>query len=329
VTARAPGKLFLTGEYAVLTGAPALVAAIDRYASVRVVVGDRPGPLAVESLADGVRQSVAEPEAGPLPEGDVGAVLAALRAARTRTRALIAVATDVTVDSRSFLDGSRKLGLGRSAATLVAAVGAFLAAAGDSDRARVFAVAMAANALFQDGQGSGGDVAAAVHGGLVEVRRSADGVQVTPRQLPAGLHLVAGWTGESAATVPMLHRFAGVREEGSTALAGLRAVAERAAAAVADGDAAGLAAAVDRSADLLDQLGREAGIPIVTPALARLVAVARRLGAVAKPSGAGGGDCGIALAGSPAQAAAVGAAWAAVGITPLSLAIADEGVSLG
>jgi len=33
--ARAPGKLFVTGEYAVLAGAPALVAAVDRFADTR------------------------------------------------------------------------------------------------------------------------------------------------------------------------------------------------------------------------------------------------------------------------------------------------------
>ena len=50
------------------------------------------------------------------------------------------------------------------------------------------------------------------------------------------------------------------------------------------------------------------------------------MGAAAKPSGAGGGDCGIALATSEAQADAVRAAWRAEGIVPLPVAIAAEGV---
>ena len=101
----------------------------------------------------------------PLPRGDAGMVLAALRRQDAPARPL-----RVVVDSRPFLVGERKLGLGRSAATLVAAVAALGA---DDPAAIVLRRALDANALFQDGQGSGADVAAAVHGGVIEVRRTA------------------------------------------------------------------------------------------------------------------------------------------------------------
>ncbi|MDP9002088.1 MAG: hypothetical protein M3O46_18505, partial [Myxococcota bacterium] len=62
----APGKLLLTGAYAVLEGAPAIVAAIDRYAvadasradqrpsaEVRAALGNEPAPHAdVRELHD-------------------------------------------------------------------------------------------------------------------------------------------------------------------------------------------------------------------------------------------------------------------------------------
>ena len=41
VTASAPGKLVLAGEYAVLAGAPAIVAAMDRRVVCRVAVAER------------------------------------------------------------------------------------------------------------------------------------------------------------------------------------------------------------------------------------------------------------------------------------------------
>ena len=325
VAASAPGKLFLTGEYAVLAGAPALVAAVDRRAHVEVALESGPGPLTVESLAEGTRRVIDDPEGDPVGSGDAGAILAALRTARTAAPSLRAMRTRVLVDTRAFLAGGEKLGLGRSAATVAAAVAAVLACVGREDRGEILEAALAAHALLQDGRGSGADVAAAARGGVIEFRRDGGEVGIRPRALPPGLHLLVGWSGEGGATDPMLRRFA-TRARESRALGELVAVAERAAAAVERGDGAALLDAVASTADLLARLGEETGIPIVTPALERLVVAARRVGAAAKPAGAGGGDCGIALATSPAQADAVCAAWRAAGIVPLPVTIAAEGV---
>ena len=325
VTASAPGKLFVTGEYAVLAGAPALLAAVDRRALVHIALEPGAGALEAESLAEGTRRVIHDPEREPLGGGDAGAVLAALRIVRAAMPSLAAMRAQVVVDTRTFLADGEKLGLGRSAATVTAAVAAFLAGVGRHDRGEILEAALAAHALFQDGRGSGADVAAATRGGVLEFRRDGARVTITTRALPRGLHLLVGWSGEGGATDPMLRRFAAGTGE-PRSLRELSAAAERAAAAVERGDGAALLDAVASTADLLARLGDEVGIPIVTPALARLVAAARRVGAAAKPSGAGGGDCGIALATSEAQADAVRAAWRAEGIVPLPVAIAAEGV---
>ena len=317
VQARAPGKLFLTGEWAVLRGAPALVAAVDRHASVTTEPGA--DGVVVESLAEGRAERLDPSGDGPLPGGDAGAVLAAMR-----RRGAPAAGLRVVVDSRAFLIGERKLGLGRSAATLVAATAALGPQASPSE---LLDRGLEANALFQAGQGSGADVAAAVYGGLIEARRESGSLAVHARALPAGLHLLAGWTGTSAHTTPLLVRFAAAPTP--AALADLARVATSAADAVARDDAATLLDAVDRSAALLVRLGNELDLPLVTPALATLVRVAQRAGAAAKPSGAGGGDCGIALATSAAQAASVRAAWHEAGILPLPITIAEQGVVVG
>ena len=110
IVATAPGKLFLTGEWAVLRGAPAIVVAVDRTVRVTLDGEPRAGDLTVESLAEG-RTWHGDASAAPMPDGDAGAVVAALRrvgVARGR----------IVVDSRPFLIGERKLGLGRSAATI-------------------------------------------------------------------------------------------------------------------------------------------------------------------------------------------------------------------
>jgi phosphomevalonate kinase len=316
--ATAPGKLFVSGEWAVLQGAPAIVAAVDRTARVELAIEPSGGPLTVESIAEG-RTWSGDVAHGDLPSGDAGAVVAALRATG-------AAGGRAVVDTRAFLVGERKLGLGRSAATIAAAVAARLGHDRAAGRARVLAAALDANARFQDGVGSGADIAAAVHGGVVDVRRDGAGLAVSPRVLPRGLHLVAGWTGEPAPTAPLVRRFAA--RPTPPVMRDLAAAAVAAAHAVAAGDVAGLCAAVDRAGDLLRRLGDEADLPIVTPALARLIDAARRAGAAAKPSGAGAGDCGIALATSPAIAGAVRAAWRDAGILPLDVTIAAEGAAV-
>src|SRR5262249_12307562 len=134
IRASAPGKLFLTGEYAVLAGAPALVAAVDRHAEVHVALEAGAGPLGIEALAGGKRRVVADPAHEELGQGDAGAVLAALRAARAAAPSLASLHAHVLVDTRAFLADGRKLGLGRSASTVTAAAAAFLAGAGGVDR---------------------------------------------------------------------------------------------------------------------------------------------------------------------------------------------------
>jgi len=115
--ARAPGKVVLSGAYAVLEGAPALVAAIDRYA-----VADT-GREATRVTPE-VREALARRSDGKAPWFD---------------------ASELRDDS-----GERKLGLGSSAAILVASLGALelavCAEARDDELAlRVMPAALAAH----------------------------------------------------------------------------------------------------------------------------------------------------------------------------------------
>jgi phosphomevalonate kinase len=320
IVATAPGKLFLTGEWAVLRGAPALVAAVDRVARVEIEGDGGPGPLVIESLAEG-RSWHGDAAVAAIPAGDAGAVVAVLRA-------LGPVHGRIVVDSRPFLIGERKLGLGRSSATIAAAVLARRELAGlPLDRAAILADALDANAAFQDGVGSGADVVAAVYGGVVAVERRDGSLAVARHSLPDGLHLIAGWTGESAATTPLVAAFAAMPSP--PVLPELATAARDAVGAIALGDGGKLCEAVERAGACLERFGAETGLPIVTARLHRLIATARRAGAVAKPSGAGGGDCGIAFAPTPSVAAAVRAAWRDAGILPLDVAVASEGAARG
>lgn len=291
--AMAPGKLLLTGAYAVLEGAPAIVVAVDRYA-----VADA-SRRAVDAAAE-VRAALGD---GPAP----------------------------TVDAAALRDPTgRKLGLGSSAAALVASLGALALARGEDLRAqpvrsRILREARQAHARVQGG-GSGVDVAASVHGGVLRYELDTAGAAtLRPVDLPAGLCVLAYDSGTSARTCDMRARYdalrAGAPED--RAIAGLVAAAREACAALEAGDARAFVAGAREYAGSLDALGRAAASPIVPPRFAELAALAAREGAAFLPSGAGGGDVAVWL-GLAAPSSAFAARAAALSMRTLPLGI-DRG----
>ena len=276
----APGKLVLTGAYAVLLGAPAIVAAIDRYA-----------------VAD------ASSNDAKAPDADVRAL---------------------------YDERGRKLGLGSSAAAVVASLGArALVGAEDirspASRARIFRAAREAHARSQGG-GSGVDVASSVYGGVLRYAVDPSGeAKLQPLDLPAGVHLVAYDSGASARTSELLARFHALRASGRSSgiLSLLEDLAMRAAAAVERGDPAAFVGSAAHFGRALARLGEACDAPIVPPAFAELGALAELESAAFFPSGAGGGDVAVWLGLAPPSAAFESRAEA-LAMRPLGLRI-DRG----
>ncbi|WP_437642037.1 hypothetical protein [Sorangium sp. So ce854] len=321
---RAPGKLVLSGAYAVLEGAPALVAAVDRY-----VLADPARPAAL--VTDEVQAAI---DAGALDRA-VWFDASALRA---------------PAPAGSSGAASRKLGLGSSAAILVATLAARAAAAAATRATEAAATTRAtraaaagqpapawdARALFLDalaahrraqGGGSGVDVAASVHGGVLCCRLGPGGaLDVAPHALPGELAVEVFASDAAARTSDMLERVRALAARDPAAhRALLGAAAEGATAAVAAADARALVAALDRQVDALAELGDRAGAPIVTPALRRLRPAATAEGASLAPSGAGGGDVSIFVGAAPPSAAFIEAARAA-GLDRVPMSLGAPGV---
>jgi phosphomevalonate kinase len=99
------------------------------------------------------------------------------------------------------------------------------------------------------------------------------------------------------------------------------------AAALAGGDGVGVLEQFGEAGRVLERLDRRVGLGVFTPRLRALVRVARRAGGAGKPSGAGGGDCGIALldAASRERAGQLAEQWTAAGVLPLPMGVAAEG----
>jgi phosphomevalonate kinase len=89
-----------------------------------------------------------------------------------------------------------------------------------------------------------------------------------------------------------------------------------------------LLCALQRGRDLLGMLAKLAGIPIWTGALRRACRTfSERSDLAIKPSGAGGGDCAVALV-SPELRGKLRDAWRGEGLRPLEIGMSEEGARI-
>lgn len=284
----APGKAFLIGEYAVLEGASAVVTAVNiRAQACAASAPGRTSEIVRAAHAEILRylQDRALPDPGPPP----------------------------IVDTGSFRLGSRKIGLGSSAAVAATVVGFLLEEAGiklssAEGRAAAYKLARSGHRLAQGG-GSGADVATSICGGTL---RFKDG-EATPIELPTWLRIGfvdAGAPASTASFVQMVREAAlRVPDPYSTAMRDLQDASQKFLAVLADATTgqpseamlfAALKGAVDHHNRGLRALQQISGAPIMTPTIERILEVAADMGLAAKPSGAGGGDLVVVFARSQA-----------------------------
>jgi phosphomevalonate kinase len=344
VSCSAPGKLVLLGEYAVVYGHPAVVAAVDRRAHVRLVEpsGGRCSVAARGLAAAAFFRLGAK---GALAWEDPAARLSLverLLAAMTAQGSLDAPPAPfaAVLDTRPFFTAGAppaKLGLGSSAALTVALASALQRWAGASaptSRLARLGPLVALHRELQGGRGSGIDVASALLGGVLEYRLAGTGEPCCAGRLslPSDLRLLAIWTGRPADTraylAHMEKRLASDGEAVVPVLEELGGISRAGVEALRSGGGAGWLAAVDAYVDALEGLGRVAGLDIVSEEHRRIRRLVAAHDGRYKPSGAGGGDVGVAFLPGPDAARAAAAAASRAGFTPLALAVTPTGLRL-
>ena len=219
-----------------------------------------------------------------------------------------------TDSSEFYAAGGAKLGIGSSAAVCTAT---YAALAELLQIETSVEQAMAVHRQFQGGRGSGLDVAASWHGGVIHFQ---DGVS-RPARWPADMHWRIVWSGASASTAAALDTFKQWQGRAET-----DALAALCASSTALCDAPFNLSALDDYGRCLRALDQAAGLNIFTPQHERLATIASAHGLVYKPCGAGGGDIGIACGADPAALLAFQDAAAAEQFVPLNLEIAAHGV---
>lgn len=257
----------------------------------------------------------------------------------------------------------KKYGLGSSAAVTVAAVRALCKWYGLTlTTPELCKLAIIASSLVKK-SGSGGDVAASTYGGWVmyraynrewleaeiEMIESGDSslhkllrkkwprFEVKRLKVGAGLRLLVGWTGSPASSAELVGSVkAGVESGDLTAHNPAKTYedfcvqsekcVQKIANALENGNIDALLSGFAQNRALLKDLGEITGTLIETPKLTRLIEVADNSGLPAKTSGAGGGDCGIAIARAEdfdAVSARIEEEWQNNGIEALGLKVAE------
>jgi phosphomevalonate kinase len=272
----APGKLFVMGEYAVLNGGDAIVAAVDH----------------------GVRCCIQSGSGISTPDGDTRFAEAALKQAQAPSR-------HYEFSVWNPLSIGHKVGLGGSAAAVVAAFGAARLAQGERMNEADLAPAKAAHFQVQ-GSGSGRDVMASYYGGLSrfcgEDRRGLAPIPLTV------IH-----SGQAARTGPRVQAYQAL---------GAQPAFLQEAAVLVDAFENEPVEALLAYGQLLHVLSQRTDFCYLTDAHAEIIALSRHYGGGAKPSGAGGGDIAVALIPDKSARTAFVAACASKGLVEVPVGLA-------
>lgn len=385
VQASAPGKLYIAGEYAVVDGSAAIVAAVNRYVTVKVDDENLPTLSPESRKYYGVIVSEKE-NYKPIfwtrsSDGSIeilgdekyAYVLAAMRVIDSYASECFAPNMDrksYNLHISSELDDAksgRKYGLGSSAAITVATVRALCKWYGlKPDVPTICKLSLIASSMVKR-SGSGGDVAASSCGGWILYRAydrewleselgliksgESDFSKLLRKKWPRlefkrinvskTLKLLVGWTGSPASSAQLVSSVeSSVESSASSEIARpftyqdfcnqsevcvqkLAQLLEK--SSIKESELNNISACFAQNRELLQKLSALTGTLIETPKLTRLIEDAIFAGIPAKTSGAGGGDCAIALTTiyEKNRIESMKSAWENHGIMPLNIEVAQ------
>lgn len=349
ITEKAPGKLYVAGEYAVLEPTnPALLVAVDEFVTVGLTPCEDTGTIHSKQYAQDSIHWTRKGSKMIIDNRDnpFHYILSAIEFTEkyvVENGGKLAV-YNLTINSELDSADGKKYGLGSSAAVTVATVKTLLHFYGfELEKNLVFKLAAIAHLTVQ-GNGSLGDVAASVYGGwlayssfdrewmrnAVATMRLTDvvaaqwpGLRITSLEPLDDLQLIVGWSQKPASTSQLVEKTDEEKDDNRTLynqfVADSRDCVEQIIRGFEAKDGHAIKEQIRRNRALLRSLSDFSNVPIEIPRLTTLIDIAEKYHGAAKTSGAGNGDCGIVIADGNTDIEAMKAEWREHEILPLDL----------
>ena len=307
-TVIAPGAIFLVGEFRLPEEEVAVLAALSSYATAQYFPSVSPVSPLVATVVERARVYLGE-AAAALPAGSV--LLSPAKASGSG-------------EGIAFDTGP---------AIAVATAAAVFETAGQSInecRDEILAVAESGHRAIHDGIGAEGELAAALHGGLIKViTQAAAAPRVEALATTAGLHLVVFQTGHDLFPVGWLANVRQFAERDRIAYARItNELLEQAgsfATALSQENTAGAIASAGRYGQCIVQLAAAASAPMQSGTFMNAMELAKEIGGIAKTASPSRGGMGVAMFATP-EAATLFVRACQPSLIPLSFELERSGV---
>lgn len=350
ISVKAPGKLYIAGEYAVVeNGYPAIIVAIDQYITANISESENNvGVIHSKQYEnDKIEWVYDNNQIKPLNDNSsFNYVISAMKTFETYVEELKInhKLYNIDIDSNLNSEDGKKYGLGSSAAVTVATIKALNELYGlHLSKLKIFKLAAIAHLSIQ-GNGSLGDVAASSFGGWIAyssfdkdwlanqtnlkdmMEQSWPHLMIEPLTPPSDLELLIGWTGTPASTSNLLKSVESSLnvDRYKQFLVKSKHCINKMINGFKNKDIAVIKNQIKENRNIIIELASFTGIDIETSKLKRLCEIAEEYNGSGKSSGAGGGDCGIAIVEKQSPIKDIESKWAENGIIPLHLNIYSE-----
>ncbi|EOD8568238.1 phosphomevalonate kinase [Staphylococcus aureus] len=353
IQVKAPGKLYIAGEYAVTEpGYKSVLIALDRFVTATIEEADQyKGTIHSKALHH-------NPVTFSRDEDSI--VISDTHAAKQLNYVVTAIeifeqyakSCDIamkhfhlTIDSNLDDSNGHKYGLGSSAAVLVSVI-KVLNEFYDMKLSNlyIYKLAVIANMKLQS-LSSCGDIAVSVYSGWLAYStfdhewvkhqiedttveevliKNWPGLHIEPLQAPENMEVLIGWTGSPASSPHFVSEVKRLKSDPSfygDFLEDSHRCVEKLIHAFKTNNIKGVQKMVRQNRTIIQRMDKEATVDIETEKLKYLCDIAEKYHGASKTSGAGGGDCGITIINKDVDKEKIYDEWTKHGIKPLKFNI--------